>query len=65
MGKVWFPKHAPWKTDVLSQLLMFPAGKHDDAVDVFSLIGRGLEVMVSAGKPANESHYYRAGSWLS
>ena len=43
MGKVFFPKHAVWKGDVLNQLLRFPAGKNDDSVDVFSLIGRGLE----------------------
>ena len=43
MGKVFMPKSAPWKGDILAQLLRFPAGKHDDAVDVFSLIGRGLE----------------------
>lgn len=43
MGKVFFPKNASWKGDVLNQLLRFPAGKHDDSVDVFSLIGRGLE----------------------
>jgi hypothetical protein len=27
----------------MSQLMRFPAGKFDDAVDVCSLIGRGLE----------------------
>lgn len=43
MGKVFLPKNAAWKGDILAQLLRFPAGKHDDAVDVFSLIGRGLE----------------------
>jgi len=43
MGKVFFPKNAAWKGEVLGQLLRFPAGKHDDAVDVFGLIGRGLE----------------------
>ena len=41
-GIVW-PKFAPWRAEVEKQLLQFPAGKHDDAVDVFSLIGRGLE----------------------
>lgn len=45
MGKVFLPKNARWKTDVLTQLLKFPAGKNDDAVDVFSLIGRGLQLM--------------------
>lgn len=43
MGKVFFPKHASWKADVIGQLLRFPAGKHDDSVDVCSLIGRGLQ----------------------
>lgn len=43
MGKLWVPRHAAWKSDVIGQMLKFPAGKHDDAVDVFSLIGRGME----------------------
>jgi predicted phage terminase large subunit-like protein len=43
MGKVFLPKFAPWKAHVLGNLLRFPAGKHDDSVDVLSLIGRGLE----------------------
>lgn len=43
MGKVYLPKSAPWRTDLLSQLMRFPAGKYDDGVDVMSLIGRGLE----------------------
>lgn len=43
MGKVFLPKNSLWKSDILNQLLRFPAGKHDDAVDVFSLIGRGME----------------------
>ena len=43
MGKVFLPKRAQWKGDVLSQLLRFPAGKNDDSVDVCSLMGRGLQ----------------------
>ena len=42
-GKVFFPSISAWKADVLGQLLRFPAGLHDDAVDVCSLLGRGLE----------------------
>jgi predicted phage terminase large subunit-like protein len=54
MGKVYVPKSAPWLADVMGQLLRFPAGRYDDAVDVCSLIGRGLEftqVPPSAKKP--------------
>lgn len=45
------PKQAPWKADVMKQLLQFPSGKYDDAVDVFSLLGRGLEHVSPAKKP--------------
>lgn len=43
MGRIWLPASARWVDDVRTELLKFPAGKHDDSVDVCSLIGRGLE----------------------
>ncbi len=51
MGKVFFPKNAPWKAHVIGQLLRFPSGQHDDAVDVFSLIGRGLDFIGTGRRP--------------
>ena len=48
MAKVLWPKHATWKADVIGQLLRFPAGKHDDSVDVCSLVGRGLQFINAA-----------------
>lgn len=65
MGKIKFPRRAEWKDDVMSQLMKFPAGKHDDAVDVFSLLGRGLE-MVQSAEPEKESEmrYAVAGGWM-
>jgi predicted phage terminase large subunit-like protein len=42
MGKVYFPKLMPWATDLVSEMLRFPAGRNDDQVDVMSLIGRML-----------------------
>jgi predicted phage terminase large subunit-like protein len=45
MEKVFLPEQAPWKAELLGQLLRFPAGKYDDGVDVCSLIGRGMEKM--------------------
>ena len=50
MGKVFLPKNAPWKGHVLNQLLRFPAGKNDDAVDVLSLFGRGISMINTAAK---------------
>jgi predicted phage terminase large subunit-like protein len=43
MGNVYIPQNAPWKADLMGELMRFPAGKYDDGVDVCSLIGRGLE----------------------
>lgn len=67
MGKVFFPKNAAWKGDVLGQLLRFPAGKHDDAVDVFSLIGRGLEFIRTPRlkREAATSMAYGGAGWMS
>jgi predicted phage terminase large subunit-like protein len=56
MGKVYMPKSAPWKADLMSQLMRFPAGKYDDGVDVLSLIGRGLEFAKSPNLPAAPSN---------
>lgn len=45
-GKVFFP-YASWMPDLRSELLSFPAGKHDDQVDVLALIGMALNDMQS------------------
>ncbi len=58
MGKIYLPKHATWKGDILAQLLRFPAGKHDDAVDVFSLMGRGLELIKPRSNIPDFDHFY-------
>ena len=42
-GRVRFPEDSRWSERVVDQLLRFPAGKHDDAVDACGLIGRLLD----------------------
>lgn len=44
-GKVYFPANAPWIQDLVSELMIFPNGKHDDQVDVLSIFGRMLSQM--------------------
>jgi predicted phage terminase large subunit-like protein len=39
-GKAWFPADAPWLETWTSELCAFPAGTHDDQVDVFSYAAR-------------------------
>lgn len=52
-GTVYFPK-TQWADRVIDQLCGFNGdeGRIDDAVDVCSLIGRGLDLMHNASKPA-------------
>lgn len=63
-GKVAFP-NAPWANDVVDQLIRFPAGKHDDAVDCCSLIGRAVSdahpaIVKAVVKPGNPDDRYTA-----
>ena len=51
MGKVYLPSKAPWLAEFQAELLAFPAGKHDDMVDAFGLIGRMLDELIAAAKP--------------
>lgn len=42
MGKVYLPR-TQWAENLLTQLLTFPAGKHDDKVDVCALLGMAMD----------------------
>jgi hypothetical protein len=42
---LYVPTQAHWYPAFLSELLNFPAGKHDDQVDALGLIGQILDVM--------------------
>lgn len=66
MGKFWVPKSCPdWVTELRRQMLTFPAGKFDDAVDALSLFGRGLEFVGNAMLPGEpEESYAGSGGWM-
>lgn len=42
---------APWKADLISECLRFPAGVHDDQVDALGLVGQLLDKMFNGAKP--------------
>ncbi|MBS0219150.1 MAG: phage terminase large subunit [Proteobacteria bacterium] len=65
MGRVWLPRHAPWVKHVVAQLMTFPAGKHDDAVDVLSLFGRMLDQMEPAAAQRPDRKPRRPQSWMA
>jgi predicted phage terminase large subunit-like protein len=51
--KLYIPSFAPWKADLMAELLAFPAGKHDDMVDALSLIGQMLDRIRGSDMPAD------------
>jgi predicted phage terminase large subunit-like protein len=44
---LYVPTHASWYPAFRSELLSFPAGKHDDQVDAIGLVGQLLDRMIS------------------
>ncbi len=48
---LYCPINASWYADLRSELLSFPAGKHDDQVDALGLVGQLLDKMMSGNHP--------------
>ena len=48
-----YPRNAPWVADLISEMMSFPVGVHDDQVDALGLVGQLLDRMMSA-KPAKQ-----------
>lgn len=51
LNGLYVPADAPWLAALRSELLSFPAGKHDDQVDALGLVGQLLDKMVAGSKP--------------
>ena len=49
--KVYLPTGADWVEKLVYELMVFPAGKHDDQVDVMSLFGRMLNLLAKGKEP--------------
>lgn len=61
---LYVPKNADWLPNLRSELLSFPAGKHDDQVDALGLVGQLLDRMMAGEgpkvpEPPNNSSGYR------
>ena len=48
---LYVPEQAPWYPAFRSELLSFPAGKHDDQVDAIGLVGQLLDRMTAGVRP--------------
>lgn len=60
MGKVYFPRNASWSEPLISEMMKFPNGSHDDQVDVMGLIGRMLDTMIIGKEPVKKKEIYLA-----
>jgi hypothetical protein len=48
---LYVPQDASWFATLRSELLSFPAGRHDDIVDALGLIGQLLDTIMAGNKP--------------
>jgi predicted phage terminase large subunit-like protein len=51
MEGLYISPDAPWKADLISECLRFPAGVHDDQVDALGLVGQLLDKMMAGLNP--------------
>jgi phage terminase large subunit-like protein len=56
---LYVPTKASWYATFRSELLSFPAGKHDDQVDALGLIGQLLDKMTAGQKPKKDIELVR------
>lgn len=54
MEGLYISPDAPWKADLISECLRFPAGVHDDQVDALGLVGQLLDQMLDGLKPEKQ-----------
>lgn len=65
---LYVPVNADWYAALRSEMLSFPAGKHDDQVDALGLVGQLLDRMLVGDRPdgaarrTNDSGYRSASS---
>lgn len=58
---LYVPRNAPWLSAFMSELLSFPAGKHDDQSDMLGLLGQLLDVMLAGQAPKKTSNVVNIG----
>jgi predicted phage terminase large subunit-like protein len=51
---LYVPADAPWVAEFRRELLVFPAGVHDDCVDALGLIGQLIDQMLAGTKQKSE-----------
>lgn len=60
LGKVFFDKNAPYFTELLKEMLHFPAGKHDDQIDSLAW---AIRLTLSRAAPKDSRPQPKLPSW--
>lgn len=50
---LYVPSGAPWLSDLISEMMSFPVGVHDDQVDAIGLVGQLLDKMIGGDRLAS------------
>lgn len=66
MNGLYMEQGAPWRADLVSEMMSFPVGVHDDQVDALGLVGQLLDKMGhgTRDKPRDTSPKPRPGTVL-
>ncbi|GMB80532.1 phage terminase large subunit [Shinella zoogloeoides] len=55
MNGLYVQRDAPWLSDLISEMMSFPVGVHDDQVDALGLVGQLIDRMSYGSKPKEKS----------
>lgn len=59
------PADAPWLSDLISEMMTFPVGVHDDAVDALGLVGQLLDRMSMGSSQTKQKPLEDEGDYMT
>jgi len=62
LAGMYVHKDAPWLSDLISEMMSFPVGVHDDAVDALGLAGQLMDRMSMGNKPKQAERKLEIGA---
>jgi len=62
LAGMYVQKDAPWLSDLISEMMSFPVGVHDDAVDALGLAGQLMDRMSMGNKPKQAERKLEIGA---